>query len=36
MTLQTLTIGRQEFVLIAKRDFQKLAEQAQRQTEDDY
>jgi hypothetical protein len=36
MTLQTLTIGKQEFVLIAKRDFQKLAAQAQRQTEDDY
>jgi len=36
MTLQTLTIGKEEFVLITKRDFQKLAEQAQKQTEDDY
>lgn len=36
MTLQTLTIGKREFVLIGKRDFQKLAAQAQRQTEDDY
>ena len=36
MTLQTLTIGKQEFVLIAKREFKRLAEQAQRQTEDDY
>jgi hypothetical protein len=36
MTLQTLTIGKREFVLIGKREFQKLAEQAQRQTEDDY
>jgi hypothetical protein len=36
MTLQTLTIGKQEFVLLAKRDFEKLAAQAQRQTEDDY
>jgi hypothetical protein len=36
MTLQTLTIGRQEFVLIAKREFMRLAQQAQKQTEDDY
>jgi hypothetical protein len=36
MALQTLTIGKREFVLIAKRDFKRLAEQAQRQTEDDY
>jgi len=36
MTLQTLTIGKREFVLIAKRDFQRLAQQAQRQAEDDY
>ena len=36
MTLQTLTIGKREFVLVAKRDFEKLAAQAQRQTEDDY
>ena len=36
MTLQTLKIGKKEFVLLAKRDFQKLAAQAQRQIEDDY
>ena len=36
MTLQTLKIGKQEYVLLAKRDFQKLAAQAERQTEDDY
>ena len=36
MTLQTIKLGRQEFVVLAKRDFEKLAAQAQRQTEDDY
>ena len=36
MTLQTLKIGGREFVLVAKRDFEKLAAQARRQTEDDY
>ena len=36
MTLQTLKIGKKEYVLLAKRDFQKLAAQAQRQMEDDY
>ena len=36
MTVQTLKIGRREFILLAKRDFEKLASQAQRQTEDDY
>jgi hypothetical protein len=36
MTLQTLKIGKKEFVLLAKRDFQKLAAQAERQIEDDY
>ena len=36
MTLQTLKIGKQEYVLLAKRDFQKLAAQAQQQIEDDY
>jgi hypothetical protein len=36
VTLQTLTIGKKEFVLIVKRDFQRLAEQAERQAEDDY
>ena len=36
MTVQTLKIGKREFVLIPKRDFDLLASQAQRQTEDDY
>ncbi len=36
MTVQTLKIGRREFVLLGMQDFQKLAAQAQRQTEDDY
>ena len=36
MTLQTLKLGRREFVLLGKRDFERLAAQAQRQTEDDY
>jgi hypothetical protein len=36
MTLQTLKIGKREFVLLTRRDFEKLATQAQRQTEDDY
>jgi hypothetical protein len=36
MTLQTLKIGNREYVLLAKRDFEKLAAQARRQTEDDY
>jgi hypothetical protein len=36
MTVQTLKIGRREFILLSKRDFAKLAEQAGRQTEDDY
>lgn len=36
MALQTLKIGKREFVLLSKRDFQKLARQAQRQTEDEY
>ena len=36
MTLQTFKVGKQEFVLLAKRDFEKLAAQAQQQTEDDY
>jgi hypothetical protein len=34
--VQSLTIGKLEFVLLSKRDFEKLAEQAQRQMEDDY
>jgi len=36
MTVQTLRIGNRQFVLLAKRQFEKLAAQAQRQTEDEY
>jgi hypothetical protein len=36
MTLQTLKIGKQEYVLLAKRDFKKLAAKARQQVEDDY
>ena len=36
MTLQKLKIGKQEYVLLAKRDFEKLAAKARRQIEDDY
>ncbi len=36
MTVQTLKIGKREFVLVPKRDFERLAAQARRQTEDDY
>lgn len=36
MTVQPLKIGRKEFVLLSKRDFERLAAQAQRQTEDEY
>jgi hypothetical protein len=36
VTMQTLKIGNREFVLLARRDFEKLAAQAQRQAEDDY
>ena len=36
MTLQTLKIGRREFVLLARRDFDRLAAQAQWHTEDEY
>jgi len=36
MTLQTLKIGRREFVLLPRRDFDRLAAQAQRHTEDEY
>ena len=36
MTLQTIKIGKREYILLAKRDFNKLAAQAQRQSEDDY
>ncbi len=36
MTLQTLKISGREFVLLPKRDFQRLAAQAGKQSEDDY
>ena len=35
MTLQTLKIGKREFVLISKRDFERMADQARRQKEQD-
>ena len=34
--MQTLKIGSGEFVVVAKRDYERLAAQARRQTEDDY
>ncbi len=36
MTVQMLKIGKREFVLISRRDYEKLAAQARRQSEDDY
>jgi hypothetical protein len=36
VTVQTLKIGKREFVLLAKRDLEKLAAQARQQAEDDY
>ena len=36
MTVQMLKIGKREFVLMPKRDFERLAAQARRQAEDDY
>lgn len=36
MTLQTLKLGREEFVVIARRDFDRLAAEASLQREDDY
>jgi hypothetical protein len=35
MTVQTLKIGKREFVLVPKRDFERLAAQARRQIEQD-
>ena len=35
MTVQTLKIGRREFVLVPKRDFERIAAQARRQNEQD-
>ena len=35
MTMQTLTIGKRQFVLLPKRDFERLAAQARRQAEQD-
>lgn len=36
MTVQTIKIGKREFVLLPKRDFEKLTSQARLQSEDDY
>ena len=36
MDMQTQNLAGREFVFLPKRDFQKLAAQAQRQREDDY
>jgi len=35
VTVQTLKIGKREFVLVPKRDFERLAAQARRQDEQD-
>jgi len=35
MTVQTLKIGRREFVLLPKRDFERIAALARRQNEQD-
>jgi hypothetical protein len=35
MTVQTLKIGRREFVLVSKRDFERIAAQARRQDAQD-
>jgi hypothetical protein len=35
MAIQTLKIGRHEFVLLPKRDFERIAAQARRQDEQD-
>jgi hypothetical protein len=35
MVLQTVRLGRQQFVLVAKRDFDRIAAQAQRQQQQD-
>jgi len=35
MTVQTLKIGKREFVFLPKRDFERLADLARRQTEQD-
>lgn len=36
MTVQSIRIGRREFILLARRDFDKPAAQAPRQSEDDH
>ena len=36
MTLQTIKLGKKEFVVIARRDFDRLAADASRQREDEY
>mgnify|MGYP001465235972 CR=1 FL=1 len=35
MTVQTLKIGKSEFVILPKRDFERIAAQARRQAEQD-
>jgi len=35
MAVQTLEIGKREFVLLPKRDFERMAAQARRQNEQD-
>ena len=35
MTVQTLEIGKREFVLLPKREFERMAAQARRQNEQD-
>jgi hypothetical protein len=35
MTVQTLKIGKREFVLLSKRDFERMAGRARRQIEQD-
>jgi hypothetical protein len=35
MTVQPLRIGKREFVLLSKRDFERLSAQARRQTDQD-
>jgi len=36
MTVQILKMGKREFILLAKRDFQRLTTHARRLAEDDY
>lgn len=36
MVLQTVKLGRQQFVLVAKRDFDRICAQAERQNQQDH